>query len=54
VSFPLLLMICSQTCMRSIERPTQFKKDYKNASKSIHSSELDSRLSEVIGYFALD
>ena len=40
--------------MRSIERSTQFKKDYKNASKSIYSSELDSRLSEVIGCLVLD
>ena len=40
--------------MRSIERSTQFKKDYKKASKSNHSSELDSRLIEVIGYLVLD
>jgi len=40
--------------MRTIDRSTQFKKDYKNAAKSIYSSELDSRLSEVIGYLALD
>ena len=40
--------------MRSIERSTQFKKDYKKASKSNHSSELDSRLIEVIGCLVLD
>jgi hypothetical protein len=40
--------------MRSIERSTQFKKDYKKASKSIHSSELDSRLTEVIGCLVQD
>ena len=40
--------------MRTIERSTQVKKDYKNESKSIHSSELDSRLSEVIGYLLPD
>jgi len=40
--------------MRSIERSTQFKKVYKNAAKSIYYSELDSRLSEVIGYLVLD
>ena len=40
--------------MRSIERSTQFKRDYKKASKSIHFSELDSRLTEVIGYLVLD
>ena len=40
--------------MRPIERSTQFKRDYKKASKSIHSSELDSRLTEVIGYLVLD
>ena len=40
--------------MRTIERSTQFKKDYKNESKSIHSSELDSRLSEVIDCLVLD
>ena len=40
--------------MRSIERSTQFKKDYKKASKSINSSELDSRLAEVIGCLMLD
>ena len=40
--------------MRSIERSAQFKKDYKKASKSNHSSELDSRLIEVIGYLVLD
>lgn len=39
--------------MRPIERSTQFKRDYKKALKSIQSSELNSRLTEVIGYISL-
>jgi mRNA-degrading endonuclease YafQ of YafQ-DinJ toxin-antitoxin module len=36
--------------MRTIERSTQFKKDYKKYFKSVYGSELDARLKEVIGH----
>lgn len=42
------LTICSLICMRTIERSTQFKKDYKKASKKFSPLELDSRLREAI------
>jgi mRNA interferase YafQ len=40
--------------MRTIERSTQFKKDYKKYSKSVYGSELDVRLKEVIGHLLAD
>ena len=36
--------------MRTIERSTHFKKDYKRYFKSVYGSELDARLKEVIGH----
>jgi mRNA interferase YafQ len=40
--------------MRTIERSTQFKKDYKKYSKVIYKSELDARLREVLGHLLAD
>ncbi len=40
--------------MRTIERSTQFKKDYKKYSKSVYGSELDVRVKEVIGHLLAD
>jgi mRNA interferase YafQ len=40
--------------MRTIERSTQFKKDYKKYSKSVYGSELDARLKDVIALLLID
>ena len=40
--------------MRTIERSTQFKKDYKKYSKSVYGSELDARLKGVIALLLID
>ena len=40
--------------MRKIERSTQFKKDYKKATKSIDPSELDSRLKYIFNHLVSD
>ena len=40
--------------MRTIERSTQFKKDYKKATKSIDPSELDSRLKYIFNHLVSD
>jgi hypothetical protein len=40
--------------MRTIERSTQFKKDYKKYFKSVYGSELDARVKEVIGHLLAD
>ena len=40
--------------MRTIERSTQFKKDYKKHAKGIDGSQLDARLREVLGYLLID
>jgi mRNA interferase YafQ len=40
--------------MRTIERSTQFKKDYKKYSKSVYGSELDARLKDVIALLLVD
>ena len=40
--------------MRTIERSTQFKKDYKKAAKSTDPSELDSRLKYIFNHLVSD
>lgn len=40
--------------MRTIERSTQFKKDYKKHAKGIYGSQLDTRLKEVLGHLLID
>jgi len=40
--------------MRTIERSTQFKKDYKKYSKSVYGSELDARLKGVTALLLID
>ena len=40
--------------MRTIERSTQFKKDYKKYFKSVYGSELDARLKDVIALLLID
>ena len=40
--------------MRTIERSTQFKKDYKKYFKSVYGSELDARLKKVIWHLLAD
>lgn len=47
-------MRCSMTCMRTIERTTAFKRDFKREAKGPHRGVLDTDLRSLIEALAKD